>query len=273
VLNLQKPEDWYSVKQLDIWEEGGKSISDRYGSFMKALQWVYPEYNWCIWRFDSVHTGFWNSDQNVLGYLRWVEDQLNLTTKQEWSEVTTEQINRLKGSFLLKKYGGLANLLQKYISSPLRSKSAQFFAMQSTVLKQSKSQTHLLKKLQELFPHFEITTNYRHPELVFSESNSKMELDIFIPATNLAFEYQVCQQEIANSFLQGEQHFAWHFKFGSPKQQKEHDQQKREACQQAGISLVEVPYWWDLSASSLVLFIKTCRPDLSFASLDAQDSN
>lgn len=55
-----------------------------------------------------------------------------------------------------------------------------------------------------------------------------MELDIFIPSLNLAFEYQ------------GEQHFHETNHATSLEQIQMHDKEKRNACEQAKITLIEV---------------------------------
>lgn len=40
------------------------------------------------------------------------------------------------------------------------------------------------------------------------------------------------------------------------KKRQEIDQLKREICKKEGITLIEVPYWWDGLKSSLVTMIK-----------------
>ena len=40
------------------------------------------------------------------------------------------------------------------------------------------------------------------------------------------------------------------------------DLHKAEACKELGITLIEVPYWWDRSISSLAVTIYNARPDL-----------
>lgn len=77
-----------------------------------------------------------------------------------------------------------------------------------------------------------------------------MELDIFLPHEQLAFEYQ------------GEGHFHEVYALGSLGRQMERDQVKRIACKERGITLVEIPYWWDFEKSSLMATIHECRNDL-----------
>ena len=77
-----------------------------------------------------------------------------------------------------------------------------------------------------------------------------MELDIFIPQLRLAFEYQ------------GEHHYYDIYALGNKWSQKERDGEKRAACMERGITLVEIPYWWDRDKSSLMATIHGKRPDL-----------
>ena len=64
---------------------------------------------------------------------------------------------------------------------------------------------------------------------------NNLQLDVFVSSLNLAFEYQ------------GEQHFEQRFLFKPLIKQQETDQEKRIACSENGITLIEIPYWWDRS--------------------------
>jgi hypothetical protein len=77
-----------------------------------------------------------------------------------------------------------------------------------------------------------------------------MEFDIYIPEYNMAFEYQ------------GEQHYHEHHYYGSPEKIKKLDKEKKEACAEAGITLIDVPYWWDGQIPSLQATILQHRPDV-----------
>ncbi len=70
----------------------------------------------------------------------------------------------------------------------------------------------------------------------------KIELDIFIPNYGLAFEYQ------------GKQHFKEYD--GVPvDERRARDEMKRELCKENGITLIEVPYWWNGTKSALAAMI------------------
>lgn len=77
-----------------------------------------------------------------------------------------------------------------------------------------------------------------------------MELDVYIPELHLAIEYQ------------GEQHYKTLYFSGDQSQQRKRDEEKWNACKKAGITLVEVPYWWDCSIASLAATISNARPEL-----------
>lgn len=75
-------------------------------------------------------------------------------------------------------------------------------------------------------------------------------MDIYLPKENLAFEYQ------------GQGHFHDLYSLGHRWRQRNLDQNKRELCRREGITLIEVPFWWDFSTSSLVTTIQEKRKDL-----------
>ena len=77
-----------------------------------------------------------------------------------------------------------------------------------------------------------------------------MQLDIFIPDHKLAFEYQ------------GEQHYVEVYPLGAQWKHSERDLEKSLACKEKGITLIEIPYWWDFKKESLIATIHQYRPDL-----------
>ena len=66
----------------------------------------------------------------------------------------------------------------------------------------------------------------------------------------MAFEYQ------------GEQHFQEIYSLGPLWRYSERDREKKIACNDKGITLIEIPYWWDFTRESLVASIHSYRPDV-----------
>src|SRR4051812_44330056 len=89
----------------------------------------------------------------------------------------------------------------------------------------------------ELF--VEVKENYIHESLQGS-SGRRMELDIYLPKEKLAFEYQ------------GESHYLDIYALGNRWRQRQRDEEKRNACTSRGITLIEIPYWWDFEIPSLI---------------------
>jgi hypothetical protein len=116
----------------------------------------------------------------------------------------------------------------------------------------SKSQLLLARKLARILPYLEedsIRMNYSPPYISYKNFRP-IELDIFVPCKGLALEYQ------------GEQHYSFHYKVGNPKLQKLRDKQKEMICQKEGITLLQIPYWWDTTEYSLKNILISVRPDL-----------
>lgn len=83
-----------------------------------------------------------------------------------------------------------------------------------------------------------------------------MELDVWIPKHKIALEYE------------GEQHYhELQNIFGATNSSvlySARDRLKKEACDQAGISLVCIPYWWDRKQSTLLNLLEEENVHLQF---------
>lgn len=119
-----------------------------------------------------------------------------------------------------------------------------------------KTQTRLYEFVKEILPStYEIEFDFKHKDLRFSYSNRAMELDIWVPQIKLAIEYQ------------GEQHFFPHwstrdksvvYSRNTLSAIQERDEEKRVACNNLGITLVEIDYTWDREIESVKLKLSEC---------------
>jgi len=75
-----------------------------------------------------------------------------------------------------------------------------------------------------------------------------MELDVYLPSLNLAFEYQ------------GQHHFCPSYLLDSPEGQQSRDRYKRMLCLKSGLILIEIPYWWDHRLESVIAAIRAHHP-------------
>src|SRR5690348_4099488 len=104
----------------------------------------------------------------------------------------------------------------------------------------------------------EVKENYIDKGMVSERSERWLELDVYVPKCNIAFEYQ------------GQNHYFDIYSMGSKWSQRLRDTEKRGICQGRGITLIEVPYWWDSNKDSLMATIHSKREDLFPSHKDVQ---
>lgn len=256
-VKVAKMEDWYSVTTELVVERGGGGMLKCFGfSLSAALECAYPEHKWELWRFSNPPRRLQNQNEDVKGMVLWLAKQFHVDKLEEWYRIPLQQIKRQIPLTVQDRYGGLFELF-----SGVYPEHEWDQEKLSEGRAPPKSSQRILKlRVQEIFPNTGICAtlevdlavvheDYLHPELQF-DSGHGMQLDLFIPKLSLAFEYQ------------GEQHFQNLNSFAPLALYSERDKQKRKACKGHGITLVEVPYWWDFGKDSLVATIHELRPDI-----------
>jgi len=248
-LAIDSPQRWYSVRVRDVFRQaGGISFLKRYGnSLQRALASLIPTHRWSSWLFLRVSSQYWQKDTNIKAYLRWLSNELSIRQMSDWLDISQQQVCSLKGSALIRNQRGLFGLLSRFFPDRLWTTMETTFDKVSI---KSKRQLHLFRMMRELFPEERILFNHLYPCRRSEKRTNSFELDIFIENHSLAIEYQ------------GEQHYQWTFKHGSPNILRERDYARKQACDRFGITILEIPFWWDQRMESLTSTIHTHRPDL-----------
>jgi hypothetical protein len=169
---------------------------------------------------------------NELQYLKWLSEKLGISQAEEWASISYMDIKALKGAQALLLQGGKFNLISQLVPQPTNRHSSR-----------ACEQQHMTRMVKQLFPNMVVKTQYKCTEAYFVHSHAKMEFDVFVPEISLALEYQGQQHFLSDDVIQ-------------------RDSEKVNACQQLGITLVTVPYWWDRTKDSLAATIHLARPDL-----------
>eukprot|EP01114_Cavostelium_apophysatum_P014087 TRINITY_DN3560_c0_g1_i1.p1 TRINITY_DN3560_c0_g1~~TRINITY_DN3560_c0_g1_i1.p1 ORF type:complete len:697 (-),score=96.12 TRINITY_DN3560_c0_g1_i1:32-2122(-) len=248
-LKLKSMEDWYAVTQEQIQERGGGSLLSHFQrSPGRAITSVYPDYKWNPAKFRTLNTrprNFWSDLSNQRNFFDSLQEQLSISHWRQWFNITAEDVRKNGGAGVLDQH---RNSLIDALSSiyPEHDWSTAPSSSWKSGPSQSKHQELLFSAIQEIFQGNDIHFNYQHPTLKFPLSGKHIQLDIYVPKMEIAFEYQ------------GEQHFVGKNREG----QRARDAQKRQICEANGITLIEVPYWWNGTVEALVGTIRKVRPDI-----------
>jgi hypothetical protein len=246
VLGLMDLEEFYQLRQEHLVEHLNGITPYCGGSPLQLLRECYPDYEWLEWKFGCTPHGFWDKAENRLAYLDWLGKRLGFREPDDWYLLTAEDINRNYGSGLFTYYDGSpAKIVMSNIDNPQGWDQARFSAKLPW-----RRQRHLYEVILKLFPDKKewIIYNYHHPDLRFADSGRSMQLDIFIPP-DLAIEYQG-----EPHFFAGRQDmFGGEAGFSSLQIR---DEEKRQACKEEGIKLIEITYEWDGSVEQIVEALK-----------------
>lgn len=237
---------------------GGRFLRAHANSVPKMLQSAYPNLH-----LDSQKTStdlsersrpLWADPVRLRRFLDIAAESLMLTDATEWQRVAVSHLRKLSRSslgavplhgLLFAAYPEHADLWNQ-IAPQLRAQGGK-----------RSTQRRLLAAVRSLFPDAivleEAILELEKAEVVDSESPDQMRMtfDIFLPNLRLALEYQ------------GAQHYADTAVFGPSQLYQERDSAKRLVCAQRGVTMVEVPYWWDGRTEPLARTLRALRPDLN----------
>lgn len=105
---MERLEDWYNIKTLEVRRRGGEAVLDMYTrwshSLQHALQDIYPEYRWIPWKFHQVEDGFWDSAANRRAYFEYLSNEYGFKSMDEWYNVKKEKFMKEKSSAVVLGY-------------------------------------------------------------------------------------------------------------------------------------------------------------------------
>lgn len=247
--------EWYVVCTYDdvLLSENGMYVGSRLG----MLQSVFPEYNWRPVEFIQVPKGYWASLKNQRNLFDTIGIRNGVQHYEDWYMVGWHNIVNIhnssdirssgnggsagsirSGSSVLEYFGGSTVSAIQHIYPEYQWNSKKFHRW-------GKAQRSLTSMLSSLFPsNTALLCNYKHPALKSRISHRYLELDIFVPSLSLAIEYQ------------GYHHYHDHALFGaSVELYQRRDAEKKQLCEQQGITLVTIPYNWDKQWHTLLKYL------------------
>lgn len=244
--------DWKRVTREYIVAAGGSRLLSKFSTVQKVLLDVFPEMEeelskaWLCRKGDRSTR--WDKEENVKKFFESVKGRCGVRESSDWARVSVQLLQRLGGGPLLRNYGGLVPALA--VAYPDEDWSKQ----PSPEVKKS-SQWALLTAMRKFFGSgTEVEEDAHPPELAAAAPASKpgqrLELDIYLPQHALAVEYN------------GQHHFEDVPFFGPVEAYRERDILKRQLCEECGIRLVIVPYWWDMQLESLAAFLYNEVPSI-----------
>ena len=230
-LKINQLNDWMKITKNQLLIHGGKTILEFYSNDLeKLLVCVYPHHHWPFLdknseinlKFRPNLNYFQKSIEFNRKRLKKLIEKFAIKQKKDWFRISAEYQE-------IKVYSSLKLI---YPNEKWNKKLFQFRVKKT-------KQRLLYAKMNSIFPQHLILEDYRKFTFI------PLELDIYIPSLNMALEFQ------------GEQHFNdIPSGFQNLESYQSNDKLKIELVDQVSIKLVLIPYWWDLSISTLMITLR-----------------
>jgi len=208
------------------------------GSTSKAIMALYPM-RFEEWQFSKAPQNYWKSSEGKKKAIELTRDLIQ-NKLNYWSYDEIKNVSTLD----FYKYG-LSSIITKVYEGKLY--DAIMMAYPGTFTKndfdkKGKEEAKFIDFIVTIFPNHKYEIRKRYPWLRKS-NNYMLELDIFFPEINLAFEYQGLQHSVDKA-----EHFGKNYNY---KVTRENDKIKRDLCEKHNVTLIEIPYGFKLSISEI----------------------
>lgn len=99
-LGYSNMDDWYQLTQEHVMKHGGTRLLSFYnGSHSTALQSIYPQHEWMLWRFHMLPQSYWkklmNNPKEQELIIHWLGDKLGTVSLSSWYRISMRQIHKL----------------------------------------------------------------------------------------------------------------------------------------------------------------------------------
>lgn len=237
IKQIKKPSDWYDIELSEIKKLHARNLTRFHNTILKIAQFYYPDYNFLAWKFKKIERGYFLNKKNVLKYVRWLENKLNIKNKKDWYTYGYENF--------ASNYGH--SLLNRFSHSPLKILQFCYPYYKWDIVrfgKTSKFEVQLFKIIKSLLKRNIVKHRYRSKDFRFKKSNRPMELDIYLPEFKVGIEFQGSQHYFAKW---GKHHL---------KNIKKRDKEKKDTFKENGIKVLEVSYLWKGQKKPIIDLLK-----------------
>ena len=202
----------------------------------------YPEVEMYPW-MQSKCDKFWKYAGNVRWYLDWLMETLELDSKnaEDFQYLTNDMIRFRFGRSLVQDRRLRDAIMEAYPEHEPWDLTI-FYRQEQGYFRMVKEPL-LYRHLCNLFGESLVDSNYYHPEIV-SHKGRRLQLDVWIPSINLAFEYSPNSTHSTSDVI-------------------ERDKLKKMRCKELGITLISLNETWDGSLDIVRSEIMDKRPELN----------
>lgn len=243
-LGITSAEQWRTVTAADIRSHGGSGWLGYYGgSTANAVREIIEGDSVALHQARPwLPRGHWLAKENIFAFIHSAEEALGIQEPLGWTRVGWRQLKELPGGRSFLRHVSLVYALR------LTHPAVEWNESDLKSAGKKASQHHMATLVHCMFPGTTVVEDHRHVMLDRGRSGPLLELDVFLPERNLAFEYN------------GPQHYEEIPFFGPLEAIQARDSRKQELCRSAGIRLVNVPYWWDMQIASLAATVEHAFP-------------
>eukprot|EP01122_Echinamoeba_exundans_P009959 TRINITY_DN3597_c0_g1_i1.p1 TRINITY_DN3597_c0_g1~~TRINITY_DN3597_c0_g1_i1.p1 ORF type:complete len:295 (+),score=32.12 TRINITY_DN3597_c0_g1_i1:56-940(+) len=115
-LGITDPAGWYHVTYVSLRKAcpaAATMVTSQYSSsIVAALKSIFPEHQWIAWNFTNLPAGWWDEAAHRREFMDWLAAELQLKTKEDWYNVSYNDVQQHHGRSLFRRFRSLCDVLQ-----------------------------------------------------------------------------------------------------------------------------------------------------------------